>query len=41
MLWRAYQFYVEHLDQLSGEQKGSPHRTLSGLGALRIVKWLS
>ena len=41
MLWRAYQFYVEHLDQLSKEQKGSPHRRVSGLGALRIVKWLS
>jgi nucleoside-diphosphate-sugar epimerase len=41
MLWRAYQFYVEHLDQLSKQQKGSPHRTVSGLGALRIVKWLS
>ena len=41
ILWRAYQFYVEHLDQLSNEQKGSPHRRVSGLGALRIVKWLS
>jgi nucleoside-diphosphate-sugar epimerase len=41
MLWRAYQFYVEHLDELATEHEGSPHRTLSGLGALRIVKWLS
>jgi len=41
MLWRAYQFYVEHLDQLTKQQKGSPHRRVSGLGALRIVKWLS
>ena len=41
MLWRAYQFYVEHLDRLSKQQQGSPHRTVSGLGALRIVKWLS
>lgn len=41
MLWRAYQFYVEHLDQISKQQQGSPHRTVSGLGALRIVKWLS
>lgn len=41
MLWRAYQFYVEHLDELAREQNASPHRTLSGLGALRIVKWLS
>jgi nucleoside-diphosphate-sugar epimerase len=41
MLWRAYRFYVEHVDELSKAQKGSPHRRLSGLGALRIVKWLS
>ncbi len=41
MLWRAYQFYVEHLDELSTGQGASPHRTVSGLGALRIVKWLS
>jgi len=41
MLWGAYQFYVTHLDQLSRAHTGSPHRSLSGLGALRIVKWLS
>ncbi len=41
MLWRAYQFYVEHLEQLSGEHAVSVHRRVSGLGALRIVKWLS
>lgn len=41
ILWRAYQFYVEHVDELAKASQGSAHRRPSGLGALRIIKWLS
>lgn len=41
MLWRAYSFYVEHLGDHSDPEHASAHRRPAGLGALRVVKWLS
>jgi UDP-glucose 4-epimerase len=41
MLWRAYQFYVDNLEELTTAKQTSAHRRPSGLGALRLVKWLS
>ncbi len=41
ILWQAYRYYVDHRDELGAEGHASAHRKPAGLGALKLVKWLS
>ena len=41
ILWQAYRFYFENRDRLSVSTHASAHRRPSGMGALKLVKWLS
>lgn len=41
ILWQAYRFYSDNRDRLSGSDRASAHRRPSGMGALKLVKWLS
>ena len=41
ILWEAYRFYSANRDRLSEPTNASAHRRPSGMGALKLVKWLS
>lgn len=41
ILWQAYRYYVDHGEQLATEEQASAHRKPAGMGALKLVKWLS
>ena len=41
ILWQAYRFYSDNRDRLSASEHASAHRRPSGMGALKLVKWLS
>jgi hypothetical protein len=41
MLWRAYQYYSEHRDEIEKRQGVSAHRQPAKMGVIRWLKWLS
>lgn len=41
ILWQAYTYYAENGDRLASESRTSAHRKPAGMGALKLVKWLS
>ncbi len=41
MLWRAYQYYDLHIDEIRRRRQVSAHRQAAKMGIIRLLKWLS
>jgi len=41
MLWKAYEYYAAHRDEILSRKDASAHRRAAKMGAIRILKWIS
>jgi UDP-glucose 4-epimerase len=41
MLWKAYEYYRDHHDEIAARTDVSAHKKAAPLGVIRLVKWLS
>jgi nucleoside-diphosphate-sugar epimerase len=41
MLWRAYEYYQLHREEIESREDASAHRQAAKMGAIRLLKWLS
>lgn len=41
MLWKAYQYYTAHRDEIASRSSASAHRMPAKMGIIRLLKWIS
>ncbi|MFH1444057.1 MAG: hypothetical protein ABIG34_01555 [Candidatus Peregrinibacteria bacterium] len=41
MLWKAYEYFAQHREELHNRQNASAHRQPAKMGIIRLLKWLS
>jgi len=41
ILWRAYDYYTRHYDEIHAREDVSAHRQAAKMGAIRLLKWFS
>jgi hypothetical protein len=41
MLWKAYEYYAAHRDEILARRDASAHRRAARMGAIRILTWIS
>lgn len=41
MLWKAYEYYRKHREEIAGRTKASAHKRAAKMGVIRLLKWLS
>jgi len=41
MLWKAYEYFATHREELKHRQNASAHRQPAKMGVIRLLKWLS
>ncbi|HVW66185.1 MAG TPA: NAD(P)-dependent oxidoreductase [Candidatus Peribacteraceae bacterium] len=41
MLWKAYEYYIAHRDEIASRSSASAHRLPAKMGVIRLLKWIS
>jgi hypothetical protein len=41
MLWRAFEYYHRHRQEIERRTRVSAHKSLARMGVIRTLKWLS